>query len=244
MVDYDEALAHALDEFLPRGQHNPDWAVVLRDARGGRGRIVLPHSPRRRLAILATGAAIALLIPLTAVAVGEQWWFFSSPITAPSPVGDVVVVNSGILNGTPWVLTAYRTSSQGLCVAFAPNASDSGPENTTNPSSSVLSCGASVIGLPQANPASAGSHEVAFVESVSSGGELIGGPTAADVAQVEIVRASGPPLVINTMPAPAALDVSARFFVAGLNADDAAQAVQAFDSSGHVLETLTIPTTP
>ncbi|MHB8469645.1 MAG: hypothetical protein ACYDCH_07820 [Gaiellaceae bacterium] len=244
MLDYDETLARALDELLSRGDHRPDWGGVLRDAQRGWGRIISPRSPRRRLATLAAGAAIALLIPLTSLAVGEHWWFFSSPIAAPTPVGDVVVVRSGVLEGTPWVLTAYRTSDQGLCVAFAPNASTSEPESTptTNSSSTVLSCGASVSGLPHADAQPGGPHELGFVESASTGGEMIGGPTAADVAQVKIVRTAGSPLTVDTFAAPAALDAPLHFFVAELGAGDTVQAVQALDNSGQVLETLTIST--
>jgi hypothetical protein len=244
MVDYKEALARALDDLLPPGDNRPDWGAVLRDAQKGWGHITSRRPPRRRLAILGVGAAIALLIPLTALAAVEQWWFFSGPIGAPTPVGDVVVVQSGVSNGTPWALTAYRTSSDDLCVGFAPNASASGPTSTptTNSTSTVLSCGASLNGLPASAGQPGGAHEVSFVESASTASEMLGGPAAANVARVEIVLTAGSPLLVDTFPAPAALDTPLRFFVADLVSSGTVQAIRALDSSGRVLETRRFPT--
>jgi hypothetical protein len=228
MPEHDEALARALDELLPRdGSSRPEWAAVLRDAqKGWQGLLFAPRSPRLRLAVLAAGAAVVLLLPLTAVAVGRQWWFFSSGLAPPTPVGDVIAVRSG----GSWVLGAYRTNDGRLCVGFAPSASGTA-------SSAVLSCGTGVRGLPNADA----THELSFVESTQDGSELIGGPTADDVARVEIVRAAGPPLVVDAVPAPASLGLPLRFFAAVLDPGDTPRAIRALDATGGTLEERAVP---
>ncbi len=228
------------------GDHG-DWERVLSDARRHRWR----SSRRARLALALVGAVLAVIIPLTAVAASNGWWFFSDSVssTLPSPVGGVVVVDSGNWQGVPWALTAYRTASDGLCIGFTPNppaGADSGAPPQGPPSAAstlMIGCGADVRGIPNLEYRQT-THEFAFISSGSAATDgskfdAVAGPAAADVASVEIDHSGGPPIVAQTLQAPGQLGVPIRFFAAELPLGDTVKSLVAQDSSGNALETIT-----
>lgn len=251
-VEYDARLAGALDQILPPSGDRGDWERVLAEARPRRWR----PSGRTRLALALAALTLAAVIPLTAVAASDGWWFFGNATssTLPSAVGGVVVVESGNWQGVPWALTAYRTASSGICIAFTPNpptGSESGTSAQTPSSAAstpLIGCGADVRGIP--NLGNAGPmHEFAFFTSTSSASDgakfnAVAGPAAADVASVEIDRSNGPPIVAQTLAAPDQLGIPIRFFVAQLPLGDTVQALVARDSGGKTLATITATQAP
>ncbi len=230
MADSDPALAHVLDALLPRGVADGEWGRLVRDARGR----------RRRLAVAVVTVALLGLVPLTAIAADNGWWFFGTPLAAPAPLGDVVTVESGHSNGVPWAMTAYQTTNQEVCVSIVPNPPTGQP---TAGSATMLGCSA-VRGSPGAQNAAAtavGLVSTAFKGADGTVDEIVGGPAAADVARVVVVTGSGPETTADTIPAPAQLGLPIRFFLAELPSESEVQSVRALDASGNVLQTVTIP---
>lgn len=254
-AEYDLALAIALDEILPSNGDRGNWQRVLADANRHRWR---PSGHGRRLAIAATLVAIGALIPLTAVAAGNDWWFFSDSTSSatPPPAGPVVVVRSGSWQGVPWALTAFRTTSEGLCIAFTPNPPtgiSSGSSGVSlealNGSARIMGCGEDVRGTENLAKPQRSVHEVGFFTLASSPGEgkpfdVIAGSAAADVTSVQISRSDGSSIVAQTFPAPSQLGVAVRFFVAELPLGGTVRSVVALGASGNTLETITAPQAP
>jgi hypothetical protein len=256
--NYDSLVAMALDALLPRKEDRGDWARVLADANRSRGsRLVRSGllTRRTRIALAAAALFLAAAIPITALAVSRGWWFFRA--SAPTPTSSVVVVDSGTWQGTPWELTAYTTTGDGLCVAFTPNP-PAGPPITppaagSSRATEMMGCGAPVRGIPGL-PAGTPRHELGFISSASDTATgtafaAVAGPAAASVAKVEIVPANGRPILIDTLPTPAKLGVDVRFYVAVLRAGQELTRLIALDNAGRPLETITLrrapsPTTP
>jgi hypothetical protein len=234
MTEPEIGLAQLLDEVLPRGEAVGEWQRVLRDA--GRH----PRSRHRKLAVVFVVAAFAALIPLTALAVSNDWWFLGSASLAPPPVGEVIVVREGNSNGVPWALTVYRSAAQGLCVGFTPNPPDNQATLPARGHGAGLSCGAQVRGITGVAPDRAGvfSFFGSFARpqaGASAFPDFLAGTTAVEVAQVRLVRAGGPPITVDTFPAPDELGMAIRFFVALVPGGGVHELV-AVDGSGNALD--------
>lgn len=250
-IDYDAKISAALDAILPLSGDHGDWRGVVADASSSRWPKGRPRF--RRTALAFAVGALAVIVPLAALADSNGWWFFSDSgsASAPSPVGDVVTVASGRWQGTPWALTAYRTTSDGLCVAFTPNPPSGlipGASSSTPPASALMmGCGAPVQGVP--NLPHLASHQIGFTDSSSAPGEgrrfdVIAGPVAADVAEVEILQSDGASVRVASIPAPTQLDAPVRFFVSELPLGTTLKAVVALDNSGNTIETVSVPAAP
>lgn len=119
-----------LEQLVQDGSWRPEWQEVVARAgvaRGGRvfrgvarrGRVF-----RKKRLIVALAVAAAVLIPLTAVASVNDWWFFRLP-DAETPTSAPVVVKTGVWDGHPWQLVAFPSTTDGLCVSMVPGSSPS-----------------------------------------------------------------------------------------------------------------------
>jgi hypothetical protein len=119
MTDY---VGSVLDDLVPRfDDERGDWQRVVADA-GERARVRprrrgMPRLTRRRLVLVALVVA-ALAAPLFATG-SRDWWFLRFPESTFEPVTDVSVVRTGMWDGNPWELAAYR-SADGLCFSLTP----------------------------------------------------------------------------------------------------------------------------
>jgi hypothetical protein len=251
----DVLISRALDDVLPASAEHGDWQRVLADA-GARGANVsrrwLRPRPRvrRPLALGLALAALAVLVPVAALAVSDDWWFLGTG-GPPKPAGDVVVVSSGRWAGVPWTLAAYRSRTNGVCVAFTPNSATGRPDPSGAPSgrTSALACGAPIEGLPGL-PAGEPAHWLGYLGSFSSGGQsggfpdFVAGPAAVAVDRVELAFPDREPVGAATLLAPDALGAPLRFFVLPVPAGATPTALVALDAGGKVLERLRLPAAP
>jgi hypothetical protein len=156
--------------------------------------------------LLAAVVVLAILIPVTAFAVGHDWWFFRSPGEAPAPVTGVLVVKTGVWDGKSWQLTAYRSATDGLCYGVEPT-------GTKNGEGAVMACGgiAGIPRTPQSNPDS----PYAITYAISSRVVLpafIYGPVTDKAAEVVATFRNGTVVRAPTFPAPKALGAPVRFY--------------------------------
>ena len=121
----DARIAELLNRLVPPTVERPDWERVLADADvhdGETGRPALRPWQRKRWPLIAVTMLVLLVVaPLTALAVSQGWWFFSAS-GLPTPISRVTVVATGTWNQVPWTLTAYRSSTDGVCLALTPRA--------------------------------------------------------------------------------------------------------------------------
>lgn len=120
-----------LEQLVHEGTWRPDWQDVLVRAAVARRRRVMTV---RRL-IVAVAVAAAVLIPLTAVAAVNDWWFFRMP-HSEVPTSAPVVVKTGVWGGHPWQIVAFPSTSDGLCVSMVPGTSAS-----ANSFGAAMNCG-------------------------------------------------------------------------------------------------------
>ncbi len=151
-----------------------------------------------------------MLIPVSAVAVVNEWWFFQ--FGAPAPVTDVVVVKSGTWNGTRWELVAYRSGTDGICFSMVPAASAE-----TTAAGGAMSCDQieGVPRTPESKPYTP--HAISYLLS-GPDGELpayIAGPVTGRADEVAIYFANGVVLQTPTFEAPSSLG-PIRFYAAQL----------------------------
>jgi hypothetical protein len=65
---------------------------------------------------------------------------------------------------------------------------------------------------------------------------FVAGTTAVEVAHVRLIRESGPPITVDTFPAPDELGMAIRFFVALVPSGGAVHELVAVDGSGNALD--------
>ena len=249
MVDNDHRLAAVLNAVLPETASTGDWDRVVRDANrtGLARRLLRPVTLQRRLALAGTLAVLVALIPLSALAVTNNWWFFSTPLSVPSPIGDLVTIDQGQWGGVPWALTAYNTTSHGLCISVTPNPPSghpTTPSETPAASGTMLGCGL-VRGLSEA-PNDTSAPELTLVSAAYTGTDgtqvnVLAGATAPDVAEVATVGGGGGQVTAETTPAPSELGLPVRFFIMRLTGGTRPVDVQALDTSGHLLQDVSLP---
>lgn len=223
--------------------------------------VVVPVGPRRRLApvegpqrararrrILAVVVALlAVLIPVSAVPVVNEWWFFQFG-EAPAPVTDVVVVKSGTWDGTRWELVAYRSGTDGICFSMGPATSAE-----TTGAGGAMSCDQieGVPRTPESKPYTP--HAISFLSASGSGGELpayVAGPVTGRADEVAVYFANGVVLQTPTFEAPSSLG-PIRFYAAQLPDAVARLAVPldygwieklvGLDGDGRIVACLTFP---
>jgi hypothetical protein len=190
---------------------------------------------------------LAAAVPLTSLAFANDWWFLGSA-SVPAPSGDIIVVRSGEWGGVPWTLTAYRSQTQGLCVAFTPNAPDARPPTSSAGHTAAMTCDTDLSGLVGAPKAPV--HTIGLIgssaarDSTSAFPGFVAGPTAAEVAKVKIVLGDGDQVLTDTFAAPDSLGAPVRFYVAPVPEGNVVTALVAVDGAGNSLETMTVPQAP
>jgi hypothetical protein len=227
MTDESATLSSLLDVALPRGDEAGDWPRVLRDA--GEWRAFpqrLRSSGLRWRATLVAAVVLAAAVPLTSLAFANDWWFLGSA-SVPAPSGDIIVVRSGEWVGVPWTLTAYRSQTQGLCVAFTPNAPDARPATPNAGHTAAMTCDPDLSGLVGAPKASV--HTIGFIGSSAARDSTSAFPGF---------------VVTDTFAAPDSLGAPVRFYVAPVPEGNVVTALVAVDGAGNSLETITVPQAP
>jgi hypothetical protein len=202
---------------------------------------------RSRLALVGAIVAVATVVPLTALALSEDWWFLGSG-SMPAPAGSVIVVKSGDWNGVPWTLTAYRSQTNTICFAFTPNSPSGRPATPDGGPTAAAACGRDLRGIADA-PAGTTLHSIFFLGSSGMNGAhafpgFAAGPSAPDVTKIKILLADGTNIVTDTFAAPGELGVPARFYVVAVPSGERVRAIVALDASGHKLEELTVSEPP
>jgi len=244
MTDRDPGISAVLDRLIPDAHEPRHWQQLLEraDRRPTRRRRTLPVS--RRLLFAAVLVVLAVLVPLTALAVGRGWWFLSA--YGPKPVGNIVVVTSGNWHGTPWSLTAFRTDKGTICYAITVEPA------TPQPLGSAEACGP----VTQKTP-------ISFLRSLGTGRVLltrghfnlrgpqphrfpayIVGVTTESIATIAINGTRGPGQNVKTIAAPAALHASVRFFIAERPANRNISSITGRETSGSVVRRMAVQGPP
>jgi hypothetical protein len=236
MSGYNPHVAAALDNVLPRTGETGDWARILRDARTpSKTRLVrlMDAARRRRLVAVAVASLLAALVAVPALAVGKDWWFdwWFLDFGGPRPVTEIAEVASGSSRAGRWVMTAYVSEDEGLCVALT----------MERPSSTgAQACGAPVRGAPDASEGQAPAHWLGYTYASGDKDEpaFVFGPTAAAVRRVDVILADGETQSVETIAAPDALGLPLRFYVAEVPTHTPVQTLVARETTGTEVERL------
>jgi hypothetical protein len=239
MTEHDPVIAQILDQALPCKFDAPDWEKVLTESRNSAAR-QLPGRNRRKLVLLVALVLLAVLVPLSALGMANNWWFLSAPGHF-TPMGNVVTVASGRSEGAPWSLVAFMTEKEGLCDSITPY-----PPGGSQ--SEAWEAGAGCSGI-RADEEGTWRPMVSFGTgsvTTSSGKTtmIVGGPTDSSVAEVEVVESNGKKVTTQTIPAPSELGVRVRYFVTALppstDLGASVKEVIARDASGKVLKRIPV----
>jgi hypothetical protein len=225
-----------LDRLTPPLLWEPDWSDVL-DRAGER----LLHGVRstsvlsKRRLLLALAVLAALLVPLAALSAAKQRWFWWS-VHGPTPVNAPVVVKEGEWSGRPWQLVAFRSTTDGLCLALTPNNASSNDEN-----GGVLGCGL-IAGVPRtAETKPAADAEILYMSGAATSQlpAFIVGPVIDKASEVEIQFGNEQVLRVPTFEGPASLG-RVRFYATEAPASISSPplAVAGLDGEGHVVACL------
>lgn len=150
-------------------------------------------------------AAVVVLVPLTAWASAESWWFLRSD-AAPRPVSEPGVVREGTWDGVSWQLVAYPSTTDGLCFGITESGTDNGS----------LACTPFVGVARQA--ATKESPDMRITALMADGRSLpahIAGPVVESATEVVIEFPDGERLSFPTFAAPEPLS-RVRFYASPL----------------------------
>jgi hypothetical protein len=218
----------ALDRLAPTAAWLPDWSDVLHRAGQAERR---PWFARRRVAVLAV-ALVAAMIPLAALAAVKDWWFFRNG-GAPTPAAAPVVVETGEWDGHPWELSAYPSTTNGLCLSLTP----------TPAYGAALGC-APIAGAPR-SPETQPLPDMSITYLTGSGGATfpayVVGAVLQGASQVEIRFDGGRTLRVPTVAAPPPLE-HVRFFATRAAGANDVRSVAGLDDAGAVIACL-VPST-
>jgi hypothetical protein len=221
----------ALEQLVTDAAWMPDWDDVLgrADSTPLAAATLEPErlrSTRRRWALVALAILIAVTIPLTALAVSEDWWFVGA---APDPAGAVGAVDSGVWNRMPWTLVAYDSESGGVCYGLSINA-----PQATRPNGTLTCAFLDNSGRPQ--------HSLSYLTAGSADNgfpRYAAGAVQPDAASVALHMTDGSIVRTQTLPRPATLHSDVRFFVtrlpAGSPADGDVTTISALGAGGDTL---------
>jgi len=219
-----------------------------------------------RRGIVLAAAALAGLAAATVAASSREWWFFKTselhPISQPvvvagsaggeSPLarksgrafqsgGEV----SGRSAGVPWEFTAFTAEHPGggseLCYGVTPN-----PPNPRG-EGAAAGCGPMTYPGPgHSDDPGYDSHWLGYLdqmpgETAKATVQFFSGPTAPNVARVDLILGYSHPVSVPTIAAPPGLDVQVRFFVAVLPPNEVVRALIPRDQRGEALEHWNLP---
>jgi hypothetical protein len=194
------------DRLAPAHGWTPDWPDVL--ARAGvnrRARLVT----KRRLVIVFVVLA-AVLVPLVALGGANDWWFVH--FGGPTPTQAPQVVQEGNWDGHPWQMTAYPSSTDGLCVAITPT-------DSSNGAGGAQECG-TFAGIPRTAETTKDSSDMTITYLAGTPGSsafpaYIVGPVIDKAATVELRFANGATLRVPTFAGTQSL-TGVRFYATPL----------------------------
>jgi len=240
MTEHDPGIARILDQALPHEFDAPAWELILAESRSPSPRR-LPRLTRKKLVLLVALVLLAVLVPLSALGVANDWWIFDMGGNSFGPTGNVITIASVRVESAPWDLIAFETKATGLCFSIAAH----GPGSNKTTWQAMLSCsGAHGLSGPTWQPV------VSFFSSSvtnKSGATvyIVGGPTDRRVAEVDVVDSDGEAVTTRTIPAPRELGLPIRFFLTKLPPSthwgSSVKELIARDSAGKVLKRVTYP---
>jgi hypothetical protein len=243
MSNQDMSVAAALELLEPPRAELREWERVIADAQVGAARPTAGRDglPRRRRRLVAVVIAItAVLVPLAAVAATQGWWFLGHG--APTPVGGVAVVTRGEWNGIPWTMTAYRSSTDGVCTGLTPQQS-----GKTAGMGAGLACD-TITGVPRTSRSKPFTpHGISYMQSSGSGRfpSYVVGPVVAAARSVEVTLSDKTVLQISTFAAPKNLQSQIRFYLTQLPRRDVfVRRLVARSGDGKIVATLDVPRPP
>jgi hypothetical protein len=245
MTQRDPEIALILNQALPFEFDAPDWELILTESRNPPARR-LPGRNRRKLVLLVALVLLAVLIPLSALGVANDWWFISVGGNPFGSNGKVTTVTSGRSEGGAWALVAFMTNEGGLCFSITPLPPTGSPGSDSTAAEAESSSGG-IAGCSGIRAHEGGTWQpmVSFATgyTTTSSGKtttIVGGPTDSSVAEVDVVEFNGKIVTTRTIPAPSELGVRARFFVVVLppstDLDVSMKEVIARDAAGKVLK--------
>jgi hypothetical protein len=204
----------ALSQLAPPERFEDDWDDVLRRA-GEQSQAPTRRGPfwilRRRRFVLAFAVAVAILVPLAAIASANEWWFLKDG-GLPQPTGAApAVVKTGVWSGHSWQLVAYR-SGDNLCFSVDPR-----PEATAadNGAGAAAAC-APFAGVAN-SPASPTEMSITYMSGSSHDFlSYIAGPVIERATEVAVTFTDGRVLRLPTFAAPTSLG-AVRFYASQLS---------------------------
>jgi hypothetical protein len=167
------------------------------------------HFVTKRRLVVSVAVLAAVLVPLAAVGVANDWWFLKSG-SNPTPKLAPGVVKQGEWNGHPWQLTAWPSPRGELCFSVTPRGStDLGEGGAT-------SCG-SVLGIESMHVTKTSAMTITFMGAAASKQlpAYIAGPVTSKATAVEVRFTNGEVLRVPTFAAPEPLQ-RIRFFATPL----------------------------
>jgi hypothetical protein len=252
----DQFARESLSHFVPlRREVDPDWDNVVHRARltarvthqrrtersrrlrliGRRG---ASSHVRRRSRRFWLRPGFVVIVGFLAVAIGStialgaggKWWFFYDG--APAPTSPVAIVTTGAWEGHDWTLTAHQTRNFGVCFALTRGSDSSGQ-------GIVMACGPAAFPPPSPAPDSSTTDQPLMTVGMN-GRETdfpasVVGSISDQVTRVRIELASGNTITEDTLPAPATLVASLRFFAVALPCDVVPMGVIGLDRQDAVI---------
>jgi hypothetical protein len=186
-----------------------DWPDVIERADLKRS----THLVTKRRVVLALAVVVAVLVPLAALGAANDWWFLrfaGGPLPAAAPT----VVQEGVWDGHPWLMTAYPSTTDGLCMAITPKDSA-----TSSGQGGAQECGP-FAGVGRTSQTKATPDLTITYLSGSGSKELpayIAGPVIGSATTVEVRFGNGTTLRAQTFAGPKSLG-SVRFYASQLPA--------------------------
>jgi hypothetical protein len=220
--------------------------------------------PRRALVLCA--AVVAALAAATMAGSSRDWWFLGTG--APKPISQPVVIVSrsvathswgrhaiapgrsggaylAVSNNVPFEFFAYTANDSGkflVCYGITPD-----PPNPKGVGAGGGCTEASFPGPGHSKDPLSETHWLTYMVLTPWGTEtaknvtFVYGPTAANVARVDLLSPSGPPISLETIPAPEGLGLDVRFYIAVLRSDQLVNALVPRDANGNALEHWNLP---
>ena|ERR1035437_1918221 len=239
MTEHDPVIAQILDQALSHEFGAPDWELILAESRSLPTRRT-PRRNRRKLVLLVALVLIAVLVPLSALGMANNWWFFSVHGNPLGSTGNVITVASGRSEGAPWSLVAFMEEGR-LCYSITPYPPGGSESETWEASANCSSVRAHEGGTWRPL---VGFTSGATTTSSGKTAMVIGGPTDSSVAEVDVLEFNGKKVTTQTISAPSELGVRARFFVMALPPSTdlglSAKEVVARNAAGKVLKRVPI----
>ena len=219
-----------------------------------------------RLAVVLSAAMVAGLAAVTIAGSARDWWFLGTGLAKPINQPVVIVSRSvetqawtgqgnalsrsgggylAVSNNVPFEFFAYAASDSGkprVCYGVTPD-----PPNPRGVGAGDACTPPYFPGPGHSSDPLSETHWLTYMVLTPWGSEtakdvtFVFGPTAPNVARVELLSPTGPTISVETIPAPNGLGLDLRFYIAVLRADQLINALVPRDASGKALEHWNLP---